>query len=186
MADRIICVDFDGVLHSYTSGWQGPRTIPDPPIPGALEWLLSLIKNDGVRPVIYSSRSKAWGGRRAMRRWLFDHYVEAWHRLINTPGGGNTIGSPWDVLVSDTPGWNPCLGTDGEEARRWARCVLRRLTFPTKKPAAFLTVDDRAWCFRGEYPSAEQIRSFQPFKLFHSEDTPTETPRAKRGLVDGP
>ena len=29
MSKPILCLDFDGVLHSYTSGWRGAR-IPDP------------------------------------------------------------------------------------------------------------------------------------------------------------
>jgi len=35
----ILCVDFDGVIHSYTSKWVDEATIPDPPVPGALRWL---------------------------------------------------------------------------------------------------------------------------------------------------
>ena len=36
----IICLDFDGVIHSYTSGWKGAAVIPDPPVPGALEFIV--------------------------------------------------------------------------------------------------------------------------------------------------
>jgi hypothetical protein len=71
-----ICVDFDGVLHSYTSGYKGPRTIPDPPVPGAIEWLQSM--TDTFTPyhiMIYSSRSSCIGGVAAMKAWLYKHGV---------------------------------------------------------------------------------------------------------------
>ena len=35
----VICVDVDGVIHSYTSGWQGATVLADPPVPGAIEAL---------------------------------------------------------------------------------------------------------------------------------------------------
>ena len=54
----IICVDFDGVLHSYTSGWRGAGNIPDPPVDGALEWLIDAVEGGKVQIAIYSSRSK--------------------------------------------------------------------------------------------------------------------------------
>ena len=59
---KIICVDFDGVIHSYTTGWRGETHIPDPPVPGALKWLADLINNGKYKPVIYSSRSKTETG----------------------------------------------------------------------------------------------------------------------------
>ena len=35
----ILCLDFDGVIHSYSSGWKGADVIPDPPVPGALRFI---------------------------------------------------------------------------------------------------------------------------------------------------
>ena len=77
----ILCLDFDGVLHSYSSGWKGARNIPDPPVAGAIEWLDSLVEDGeavcAMAPrfrdfdvCIYSSRSRYWGGRKAMKKWL--------------------------------------------------------------------------------------------------------------------
>lgn len=40
---RTLNVDFDGVLNSYTSGWDGVRSFPDPPAPGAIEWLTTMV-----------------------------------------------------------------------------------------------------------------------------------------------
>lgn len=32
-----VVLDFDGVIHSYSSGWRGKTCIPDPPVPGIRE-----------------------------------------------------------------------------------------------------------------------------------------------------
>lgn len=32
-----VVLDFDGVIHAYTSGWKGLTVIPDPPVPGIRE-----------------------------------------------------------------------------------------------------------------------------------------------------
>ena len=40
---KILAIDFDGVLHSYTSGWKGARSIPDPPVYGSLDWLTDFL-----------------------------------------------------------------------------------------------------------------------------------------------
>lgn len=65
----ILCLDFDGVLHSYTSGWQGADVIPDPPVPGALDFLEAAL--GAFQVAIYSSRSHQRGGVQAMKAWLF-------------------------------------------------------------------------------------------------------------------
>lgn len=37
------------------------------------------------------------------------------------------------------------------------------LQFPTQKPTAFMTIDDRAFCFEGDFPSPHWIRRFIPW-----------------------
>ena len=116
---KTICIDFDGVLHSYTNGWQGENVASDPPVPGAIEWLRDLIRDPNFEPVIYSSRSKHLSGIQCMQGWLTRH------------------------------------GLSHED--------LDRLQFPTQKPAAFLTIDDRAICFDGNFPSLTTMQEFKPW-----------------------
>lgn len=51
---KTLCVDFDGVIHGYSKGWQD-GTIYDNPVPGAKEGLEQL-KNEGYKILIYSTR----------------------------------------------------------------------------------------------------------------------------------
>jgi hypothetical protein len=68
-----IAIDFDGVLHSFKSGWQGHGKISDPPVEGAIEWLKMLIHSDKVVPSIYSARSWKLFGNRRMKKWLMKY-----------------------------------------------------------------------------------------------------------------
>lgn len=68
MSKPILCLDFDGVIHSYTSGWQGAAVIPDPPVPGWLCFLCDASRH--FRIAIFSSRSSQPGGIDAMKAWL--------------------------------------------------------------------------------------------------------------------
>jgi hypothetical protein len=67
---RTICIDFDGVIHSYASGWKSIDDIPDPPVEGAIEFLRRLITAELLTPAIYSARSKNSTGIQAMQMWL--------------------------------------------------------------------------------------------------------------------
>ena len=69
-----LCVDFDGVIHSYTSGWKGADVIPDPPVPGAIEALHHYLEHFEV--AIYSARSGQPGGIKAMREFINAHDYE--------------------------------------------------------------------------------------------------------------
>lgn len=122
----ILCVDWDGVVHSYTSGWKGASIIPDPPVPGALEWLLRASKLFTL--VVYSSRSKDPEALTAMRMWL------GYHAHATLP----------DLKASE---------------------LLQVVTFAHEKPAAFLTIDDRAICFDGDWSKLdpETLLKFKPW-----------------------
>jgi hypothetical protein len=124
-----LCVDFDGVIHSYTSAWIDEKTITDPPVPGALRWLWEATKLFKV--VIYSSRSKTEAGRKAMSEWLGMWSVD------------EKLGIPHD----------------------WDNAPLAGIDFAHEKPSAFLTIDDRAIQFNGDWSSLdpEKLRLFKPW-----------------------
>lgn len=129
MTRPILCVDFDGVIHSYTTPWRGPEIIPDPPVPGALEWLWNAIVLFDVH--VYSSRSKDPTARDAMRSWMARHARDAFE---------------YD---------HPMTREDGPYP----------ITFAHEKPAAFLTIDDRAVCFEGDWSTLDpgQLLKFKPW-----------------------
>lgn len=68
---KTICVDFDGVIHSYASGWRGATEIPDPPVDGAIEWLARAAERFDL--AITSVRNAQPGAIEAMRAWLRAH-----------------------------------------------------------------------------------------------------------------
>lgn len=84
MNKPILCLDFDGVCHSYTSGWKGAAVIPDPPVPGLFEFLEAAQPHFDVQ--IFSSRSNQEGGRDAMAVW-FVTQRSAWRREQGIPDG---------------------------------------------------------------------------------------------------
>jgi len=66
-----IAVDFDGVLHSYTSEWSGAEHCPDPPVEGAIDWLNTISSKFDV--VIHTTRGDQPGGNEAVVAWLRQH-----------------------------------------------------------------------------------------------------------------
>lgn len=133
MRKPILCVDFDGVIHSYSSGWKGATVIPDPPVPGALLWLWKATEWFDVQ--VYSSRSKDPEAREAMLRWTANH-------------SRSEFGPDHPMSKQD------------DEAR-----ANYPLTFAYEKPAAFLTIDDRAICFEGDWSDIKpaDLLGFKPW-----------------------
>lgn len=67
-----ICVDFDGVIHSYTSPWTKETEIHDPPVPGAMEFLRRC--TDHFTVCVLSTRSRNPLAVHAMQGWMIDHW----------------------------------------------------------------------------------------------------------------
>lgn len=74
-----LSLDFDGVLHSYTSGWQGADVIADGPVEGAMAFLTDAVEKFNV--CIFSTRNEHIDGIHAMRDWLDTHLREHWETL---------------------------------------------------------------------------------------------------------
>ncbi len=69
MSKPILCLDFDGVIHSYESGWHGnAEIILDLPVLGAFDFIRHASQYFDV--MIFSSRSNLPGGIEAMKGWF--------------------------------------------------------------------------------------------------------------------
>jgi len=127
----ILCLDFDGVIHSYTSGWKGADVITDDVVAGFFPWLVEAQKVFDVH--VFSSRSHQSGGMLAMLNWL---YKEA-ARVCNS---------------GDTIRFLPSF-VDAIDSLYW----------PTHKPPAMVTLDDRALQFQGVWPDVARLQQFRPW-----------------------
>lgn len=71
---KTVVFDFDGVIHSYTSGWKGVDAIPDPPVPGIKEAIDQIRKEYNV--IIVSTRCGREEGMAAVNEWLKKYGIE--------------------------------------------------------------------------------------------------------------
>jgi phosphoglycolate phosphatase-like HAD superfamily hydrolase len=66
---KTVVFDFDGVIHSYTSGWKGIDVIPDAPNQDVIDAIKSL-RADGYEVVVLSTRSADAAGKAAIAAYL--------------------------------------------------------------------------------------------------------------------
>jgi hypothetical protein len=119
MGKPLLVLDFDGVIHSYKSGWAGATVIPDSPVPGAIEFIEQALSY--FRVAIYSSRSGEAGGIEAMQRYIEEHDSSDQYNLVE------------------------------------------EIEWPTSKPPAFITIDDRVFHFQGAWPDLPSLLEFKPW-----------------------
>ena len=131
---KTVCIDFDGVIHAYTSGWQGANVVSDGPVDGAMAAILEYQKA-GFTVAVYSSRSNT-----------------------NMPGGVQAMISAiytWmQAHVRDVYG-------DGHESI--VNKAVNDIEYPREKPAAWVTIDDRGIQFKGIWPSPKELEDFKPW-----------------------
>ncbi len=73
--EKTICLDFDGVVHSYTSPWTTADDIRDPPVLGAFKAIEGYLDH-GFKVAIYSSRSSYKPTR--SNSSIGTHAIQAW------------------------------------------------------------------------------------------------------------
>ena len=143
-----LCLDFDGVIHSYDSGWKGADVITDLPVPGSIEFLMGWVEKASIK--IYSARSAQRGGIKAMRGYIHrairDYYFSAL--------SDNTDHSSVPELLST--------------AEIIAAVLVMRLEFPKTKPKGVPTIDDRFieitdCSSASNWPTVDCIKGFKPW-----------------------
>lgn len=74
---KTVVFDFDGVIHSYTSGWHGDTVILDPPVPGIAK-AIKEIREAGYKVAVVSTRCATIDGTNAIKNWLsmYDIHVD--------------------------------------------------------------------------------------------------------------
>jgi hypothetical protein len=161
----ILCLDFDGVVSNYASGWAEPHIILDPPTVDpetgetAIQAILRYMEDFCV--CINSSRLNRLNGdayvaiinMTAMARWLIEHGFPA--ERIRTFADYQP-----DGLFDDM------------------------LNLVRTKPPASITLDDRAITFDGRWPSTETLKAFQPWMKRRGVLPALGTPSAAGGIYD--
>lgn len=71
---KTVVFDFDGVIHSYISGWQGIDVIPDPPVEGIREAIEDL-RGLGYEIVVVSTRCSTNKGMEAVKDYLNENGI---------------------------------------------------------------------------------------------------------------
>jgi hypothetical protein len=128
----ILCLDFDGVVHQYTSPWTDEVTISDHATDGFFEWAEKA--SEIFTLVIYSSRSRNPVAVSAMMDWL-EKERNRWRFKVAQQKG---------IHVAELP---------------------LQFEFASEKPAAFLTIDDRAIQFDGNWSKLDPavLIKFRPW-----------------------
>lgn len=71
---KTVVFDFDGVIHSYKSGFKGVDVIPDPTVNGIRE-AIAEIRAAGYKVVVVSTRCREESGIAAIKEYLRNNAI---------------------------------------------------------------------------------------------------------------
>ena len=69
MRKKTVVFDFDGVIHSYTSGWKGAGIVEDPVVPG-IQSVIKELREKRYEVVVVSARCSNVEGMDAVKQYL--------------------------------------------------------------------------------------------------------------------
>jgi hypothetical protein len=152
MNKKTVVFDFDGVIHSYTSGWIGDTCIPDLPVPGIREAIAGIRKK--YRVVVVSTRCASEEGKAAIKAWLSKYdivvdditkekppavvYVD--DRAICFDGRADLLAAkidafqPWYMNLENIALWFLIGEKDGVKTYACSSCGLYLATYSAEPP----------------------------------------------------
>lgn len=149
---KTIAIDFDGVIHKYSKGWED-GSIYDGCVDGALMAISDLF-NNGYSVFILSTRSP-----RQIRKWLSKHLNNGGFLRLGNLGDpdeypGNQYFTPYCMGCKVIP-WYTKFWTNKQ----------RVIGITNRKLAAHVYIDDRAMIFKGDWSSiSNDIANFKTYQ----------------------
>lgn len=130
---KSIAIDFDGVIHRYSKGWQD-GSIYDEPINGCFEAIKELM-DKGYAVFIFSTRNSY-----QIKKWLTYHVMESEY-IVEGLGG-----DPYDYIY-------PKYGFTVEKIPFWTKFWNKDhvLGITNRKLPAIAYIDDRAIRFENNW-----------------------------------
>jgi len=139
---KTIAIDFDGVIHAYSKGWQDGSCY-DVPITGVFEAIDNLFAT-GYNVFILSTRNS-----RQIKRWIKEHAYDSDYTYNGMGGDPDDFRYPkYSFTVEVIPFWK----------KFWNKKNVLGIT--RRKLPAHCYVDDRAVRFDGNWETAQNNIQF--------------------------
>jgi hypothetical protein len=143
---KTIAIDFDGVIHAYSKGWQDGKCY-DTPVPGCFEAIQKFMA-EGYSVFILSTRSP-----KQIKRWLYENAYETEYVREGMGGDPDDFCYPkYGFTVQIIPFWKKFWDKDGV------------LGITRRKLPAHVYIDDRGITFNGDW--SQILNTVHDFKTY--------------------